>query len=55
MIPLQDDNPTRTFPIATILLIAANVAVFLYQLSLGPGVETFIKSCAFNPQELISG
>ncbi|HWR96883.1 MAG TPA: rhomboid family intramembrane serine protease [Candidatus Methanoperedens sp.] len=36
MIPLRDTIPTRTFPGVTIALIAANVLVFLYQLSLGP-------------------
>ena len=46
MIPLQDDNPTRTFPIATILLIAANVLVFLYELALGSQTDQFIQSCA---------
>jgi len=34
MIPLKDDNPTRTFPFVTVGLIAANVLAFLYQLSL---------------------
>ncbi len=29
MIPLRDDNPTRRRPVATMLLIALNVAVFL--------------------------
>ena len=55
MIPLQDDNPTRTFPIATILLIAANVLVFLYELALGSQTDTFIQSCAFIPRELVTG
>ncbi len=36
MIPLRDDNPTSTKPVLTAALIAANVLVFLYQLSLGP-------------------
>jgi membrane associated rhomboid family serine protease len=36
MIPLKDDNPRRTLPVVTILLVAANVAAFLYQVSLGP-------------------
>jgi membrane associated rhomboid family serine protease len=31
MIPLRDNQPTSTFPIVTILLIAANVVVFLAQ------------------------
>lgn len=35
MIPLRDTIPTRTFPVVTILLIAANVLAFLYQVSLG--------------------
>jgi len=36
MIPLRDINPRSTFPVVTLLLIAANVLVFLFQLSLGP-------------------
>ncbi|MBI4383098.1 MAG: rhomboid family intramembrane serine protease [Nitrospinae bacterium] len=28
MIPLKDENPTQNFPLVTVLLIAANVAVF---------------------------
>lgn len=39
MIPLHDDNPTRIKPVLTVLLIAANVLVFFYQLSLGPRQE----------------
>jgi membrane associated rhomboid family serine protease len=35
LIPLRDTIPTRTFPAVTILLIALNVVVFLYQVSLG--------------------
>jgi membrane associated rhomboid family serine protease len=34
MIPLRDDIPTRRFPILTALLIAANVVVYIYQLTL---------------------
>lgn len=55
MIPLSDENPTRSAPVITILLVAANVLVFLYQLSLGPLQEQFIRSCGFLPAELISG
>ncbi len=36
MIPLRDDNPTRITPVLTWGLIAVNVLVFLYQVSLGP-------------------
>lgn len=34
MIPLKDDNPTRSFPLVTILLIAANCLIFFYQMTL---------------------
>ena len=37
MIPLRDDVPSRHFPIVTAVMIAANAAAFLYQLSLGAG------------------
>lgn len=33
MIPLRDENPTRTVAFLTVLLIAANVLVFLFELS----------------------
>jgi membrane associated rhomboid family serine protease len=36
MIPLKDLTPRRSVPLITYLLIAANVVVFFYQLSLGP-------------------
>ena len=40
MIPLRDRIPTRHFPIVTVLLIAVNVAAFLYQMTLeGAGGE----------------
>jgi membrane associated rhomboid family serine protease len=29
-------DPRRSLPIVTLIIIAANIAVFLYQLSLGP-------------------
>ncbi len=33
-LPLRDDNPRTRFPVVTLLLIAANVVVFLFELSL---------------------
>jgi membrane associated rhomboid family serine protease len=41
MIPLRDIIPSRTTPVVTIALIAINVLVFLYELSLGPRVDGF--------------
>jgi membrane associated rhomboid family serine protease len=34
VIPLKDDVPSNSFPVITVMLIAANVTAFLYQLSL---------------------
>jgi len=42
MIPLRDDNPTRTFPAVTIALITLNVLAFLYQHSIGLGTSAFM-------------
>jgi membrane associated rhomboid family serine protease len=35
MIPLRDENPTHSTPVVTILLIVANVAVYIYQVMYG--------------------
>jgi membrane associated rhomboid family serine protease len=36
MLPISDDNPTKRFPIVTVLLIAANLAVFFgWQMRVG--------------------
>jgi membrane associated rhomboid family serine protease len=42
MIPLRDVIPSRTTPYVTISLIALNALVFVYQFSLGAGVEEFV-------------
>jgi membrane associated rhomboid family serine protease len=41
VIPLRDIIPSRTRPLVTIGLIVVNVIVFLYELSLGQGVDAF--------------
>jgi membrane associated rhomboid family serine protease len=41
MIPLRDIIPSRTTPVVTIAIIAINVLVFLYELSLGRAVDAF--------------
>lgn len=52
MIPLKDDIPSRTFPFVTIALIAANAAVFFYELSLGPRAERFLFAYGAIPYNL---
>src|SRR6266853_3102818 len=41
MIPLRDIIPSRTTPVVTISLIAVNILVFVYELSLGRAVDAF--------------
>jgi membrane associated rhomboid family serine protease len=54
MIPLKDDNPTGHFPLVTIGLIAANVAVYIYQLTLPPlQLEALIFRYGAIPYNLI--
>jgi membrane associated rhomboid family serine protease len=42
MIPLRDVIPSRTTPVVTFALLAANALAFLFQLSLGEQVNEFI-------------
>ncbi|HEX2923749.1 MAG TPA: rhomboid family intramembrane serine protease, partial [Chloroflexota bacterium] len=54
LIPL-DDNPQqrrRHFPVVTLLIIAANVAVFLYELSLGPALDGFVRAYGAIPANI---
>jgi membrane associated rhomboid family serine protease len=44
MIPIGDRNPTRNFIIVNTLLLLANIAVFVFELSLGePRLDAFIN------------
>lgn len=52
---MRDILPTRRFPIVTVVLIAMNVAVFLYQLILGRGVGDFVAAYAMTPYEIAHG
>ncbi len=56
MIPLKDSNPTERFPIVTVLLITINIAVFLFELSLGENrIEAFVASFALVPARMFGG
>jgi len=54
MIPLRDDNPTKTIPFVTLGLLAANIGVFIYQSMLGPLEETFVTRYAAIPIEVLN-
>jgi hypothetical protein len=52
MIPLRDENPSRIFPLVTLLLIAANAAAFIYQITLGPAGQNFVVRFGAIPWEI---
>lgn len=53
MIPLKDLNPRRNFPVITLLLIIANVLVFIYQSRLPlADVQPFVKTWALIPSHI---
>jgi len=55
LIPIRDINPTNRFAIVTFTLIVLNIAVFIYELSLGTmGGEAFIATFALIPKRLFS-
>jgi rhomboid family protein len=53
MIPLKDTTPRRSTPTVTLLLIAANLAVFFYEISLSPQAEdTLIRTYGLVPARI---
>jgi len=55
VIPIRDENPTRSVPWVTIALIAANVGVFVYENSLDPrALESFWYTWSTVPARLLA-
>ena len=55
MIPLYDTARTRRLPIVTWLLIALNVAVFIYEIGMGSGaLESFVRTWGLIPAQLLA-
>jgi membrane associated rhomboid family serine protease len=52
VIPLRDKNPTKHFPLITIVLIVINIIVFIYEVSLGQNLERFFFRFALKPNEI---
>ena len=50
MLPLTDHLPARRTPVINYLIIAANVAMFFWELSLGPNVQRALYEVAFVPR-----
>ncbi|MDQ3283619.1 MAG: rhomboid family intramembrane serine protease [Acidobacteriota bacterium] len=49
MIPLRDNNPRRSVPVVTYLLVALNILAFLWELSLGDALGRGLNAIAFIP------
>jgi len=49
LLPFRDHIRSRTNPWVTLAIIALNVAVFVYELSLGPALEGFLQTYAVVP------
>ena len=52
MIPLRDQNKSRTFPFINYALIAVSGLVFLYEVSLGQHVGLFVQAFAVIPSHV---
>lgn len=53
MVPIRDENPSRTTPYVTYGLILLNILVFIYEASLmGPRLDSFFHTWAVVPEEL---
>lgn len=53
MIPLKDENPTKTFSFVTVAIIVINVLVFIYELSMGEQLEGKIALFAVTPHNIM--
>jgi membrane associated rhomboid family serine protease len=51
-IPLRDENPTRRFPAVTILLIALNLGIFVYQVISPQGLSYHVIRMGVIPYEI---
>lgn len=55
MIPIKDNIPSRKRPFITIAFIVINVVVFIYEMSLGRDVNTFIFHFGMIPRNIVAG
>ena len=56
MIPLSDDPVRRSSPVVMFAILVVNIAVFIYELSLGDrGLEQFFYSAGVIPSEYLTG
>jgi len=51
-LPFKDENPSRSFPFVTILLIMANIGIYVYQMILGELSQSFVYQFGIIPWEM---
>src|SRR5438445_11439364 len=49
MLPIRDNVPASRYPIITVLIIAANVVMFLYEVTLGQHASSFLLDLGIVP------
>ena len=49
MFPLRDENPSRSVPVFTRALIVINAAAFVYELTRGPELKSFVFAWGMVP------
>ncbi|MDO8737254.1 MAG: rhomboid family intramembrane serine protease [Thermoleophilia bacterium] len=57
MLPFKDNIPTERFPLITVIFIAINIAVFLYELTLDASgqLDAFLTEYGMTPYEITNG
>ncbi len=55
MIPIRDTIPSSRVPVVTYLLIAANLGIFFYEVSLGESLPPFLERYALIPARFLGG
>ena len=54
MIPFKDDNPTRSFPFVTLLIIALNISFFILQLLSPRDSQDIVLAYGAIPRDILS-
>jgi len=57
MLPFKDNIPTDRFPVVTVIIIAINIAVFLYEMTLSTAnqMDDFLIKYGMTPYEITHG
>ena len=53
MIPLKSENPTKNFPVFTLLFLTLNIIIFIYGINLPINPSVLYKNYALIPYELV--